>query len=225
MQVINPSTGAQIFHALRRQVRRNFRKPLIVMTPKSLLRKETSRVEELINGRFQEVIDDPRFAPTVGVKSESKFLDKKGVKNVLLCSGKLYWELAERRDELAKHEIAIVRLEQFYPLNAAALKGVLDSYPKTAKRVWVQEEPRNMGAYLFVRDAVQATLGFDLPYIGRPASASPAVGSKHVHKHEQEDILEEAVGKAPPKKDGKDAPKAEPKPAAKSESKAVSGKR
>ncbi len=231
MQVINPSTGAQIFHALRRQVRRNFRKPLIVMTPKSLLRKETSRVEELINGRFQEVIDDPRFAPTVGVKSDGstsnqgKLLDKKGVKNVLLCSGKLYWELAERRDELAKNDTAIVRLEQFYPLNAAALKGVLDSYPKTAKRVWVQEEPRNMGAYLFVRDAVQATLGFDLPYIGRPASASPAVGSKHVHKHEQEDILEEAVGKAPPKKDAKDAPKAESKSEAKPAAKAVSGKR
>ncbi|MBX3381471.1 MAG: 2-oxoglutarate dehydrogenase E1 component [Phycisphaeraceae bacterium] len=197
MQVIYPSTSAQIFHALRRQVRRNFRKPLIVMTPKSLLRKETSEFDEFVKGSFREVIDDPRFE--VGPGASAKPADRKGVDSVLLCSGKIYWELADRRDELAKNSIAIVRVEQFYPLHTQLLKSILDRYPKSAKKTWVQEEPRNMAGYLFIRDLVQSQLGIDLPYIGRPASASPAVGSKHMHKHEQEDILEAAVGKVPPK--------------------------
>ena len=211
MQVINPSTGAQIFHALRRQVRRNFRKPLIVMSPKSLLRKETSTIAELVKGGFREVIDDPRFSGEGFVATAaagSKPLDRKAVRTVLLCSGKVYWELAERRDTLARQDIAVVRVEQFYPLNAAMLRGVLDKYPKGARRVWVQEEPRNMGAYLFVRDLVHDELGIDLAYIGRPPSASPAVGSKHKHKEEQEAILTAAVGPDPAKSAGKSAGKA-----------------
>lgn len=204
MQVIYPSTSAQIFHALRRQVRRNFRKPLIVMTPKSLLRKETSEFSEFEKGSFREVIDDPRF------DGNAKTADRKGVTSVIVCSGKLYWELAERRDELAKNSTAIVRVEQFYPLHAEMLKAVFDRYPKAAKKTWVQEEPRNMGAYLFMRDMVQSTLGVELGYIGRPASASPAVGSKHMHKHEQEDILEEAIGKALPKPPAGAQPEAKP---------------
>lgn len=195
MQVIYPSTSAQIFHVLRRQVRRGFRKPLIVMTPKSLLRKETSTFDEFVKGSFREVIDDPRFTGESGEKA----LDRKGVQSVLVCSGKIYWELAERRDELAKNSTAIVRVEQFYPLHAEMLRSIFDKYPKAAKKVWVQEEPRNMGAFLFMRDTVQTHLGVELGYIGRPAAASPAVGSKHMHKHEQEDIIEEAVGKAPVK--------------------------
>ncbi len=213
MQVIYPSTAAQIFHALRRQVRRNFRKPLIVMTPKSLLRKETSGIDELTKGSFREVIDDPHF--------EGKSPERKAVDTVILCSGKIYWELSERRDELKKDTTAVVRVEQFYPLHSELLKKVLSGYPKSAKAVWVQEEPRNMGAFLFMRDMVQHQLGIDLAYIGRPASASPAVGSKHMHKHEQEEILEQAVGKAPPKHEPP-APGAEAKPAKDGKSKAAS---
>ena len=206
MQVIYPSSASQIFHALRRQVRRNFRKPLIVMTPKSMLRKETSDFEEFVKGSFREVIDDPRFDGSAAKNGA----DPKKVETVILCSGKLYWELSERRDELAKNSIAIVRIEQFYPLHSDLLKSIIDRYPKAAKKVWVQEEPRNMGGYLFIRDMVQSTLGLDLGYIGRPASASPAVGSKHMHKYEQEDILEEAIGKALPKPTPGTQPEAKP---------------
>ena len=183
------------------------------MSPKSMLRKETSEFDEFVRGSFREVIDDPRF--------ESKAADPRKVDTVLLCSGKLYWELAERRDELAKNSTAIVRIEQFYPLHTELLRSILDRYPKAAKKIWVQEEPRNMGGYIFIRDMLHSQLGIDLPYIGRPASASPAVGSKHMHKHEQEDIIEAAIGKAPPKDGGKDGAKAEPKP----ESKGIPAKR
>ena len=210
MEVINPTTGAQIFHALRRQVKRNFRKPLIVMTPKSLLRKETSSVEELMSGSFQEVIDDPKFTgafmPPAAGGAEAKggkagkSAERKGVKRVVLCSGKVFWDLWERREEVGKAEVAVVRVEQYYPLHAKALSAILEKYPKGAEKVWVQEEPRNAGAWMFVQDAVRAELGVELRYIGRPASASPAVGSKTAHKHEQDKILTEAVGAGSKKK-------------------------
>ncbi len=195
MQVVYPTTAAQCFHMLRRQVRRNFRKPLIVMTPKSMLRTPTGNIKELVSGRFQEVIDDPAM-PTGATA-------RKGVKRVILCTGKIYYELAERREALSRADTAIVRVEQLYPLHAEALKSILSSYPAAAERVWVQEEPRNMGAYLFIADALKSQLGVDpLTYIGRDASASPAVGSKHRHKDEQESILERAVGPRPKAKLG-----------------------
>src|SRR6185295_9562462 len=138
----------------------------------------------------QEVIDDPAM-PTGATA-------RKGVKRVILCTGKIYYELAERREALSRTDTAIVRVEQLYPLHAEALKSILSSYPAAAERVWVQEEPRNMGAYLFIADALKSQLGVDpLSYIGRDASASPAVGSKHRHKDEQESILERAVGPKP----------------------------
>ncbi len=192
MQVVYPSTGPQVFHLLRRQVRRNFRKPLVVMTPKSLLRVPTGTIDELVGGGFREVIDDVAFGAGGGSRD--------GVKRVILCSGKIYHELAERREKLGRKDLAIVRVEQLYPLHAKLLSETLARYPKAAERVWVQEEPRNAGAYLYMDDAARAQLGLPgLAYIGREASATPATGSKTLSKHQQEEILTKAVG---PKPDG-----------------------
>jgi 2-oxoglutarate dehydrogenase E1 component len=207
IQVINPTTAAQIFHALRRQLKRNFRKPLIVMTPKSLLREPTSKLAELIDGRFQELIDDPAF----GKGSGEWAADIKNVKRVIHCSGKVYFDLAKRRAELARRDIAIVRVEQLYPFHAKLAKEILARYPKNAEHVWAQEEPRNAGAFLFISDVYRTELGIELKYIGRDPSASPAVGSKRAHKHQQEDILEAAVGPKP-KETGKDDKKDAGKP-------------
>jgi len=207
MQVVVPTTGAQIFHLLRRQVRRNFRKPLIVMTPKGALRTITSTIDELTSGHFKETIDDPAFA--------SGALAKKDVKRLILCSGKIYFELAERREKLARKDVAIVRLEQLYPLHTEQLSKVLAGYPKGVELVWAQEEPRNAGAFTHIDDALRTRLGVQsLAYIGRDASASPAVGSKHISKDQQESILTRAIGALPESKAAK--PSASPvKPASK----------
>jgi 2-oxoglutarate dehydrogenase E1 component len=212
MQVVYPSTGAQIFHLLRRQVskQRKFRKPLIVMTPKSMLRVPTSHVNELMDGTFKEVLDDPMFAgPSKG--------DRKNVRRVLLCSGKIFHELSERRDKLKRSDTAIVRIEQLYPFHKDMLKETLAKYPAKAELIWVQEEPRNAGAYLFVDDAMRTQMGVTIAqYIGRKASASPATGSKHKHKDEQEAIITQAIGPKPPEKpDAADAANAAASAAAK----------
>jgi 2-oxoglutarate dehydrogenase E1 component len=196
MQVVYPTTGAQIFHLLRRQVRRNFRKPLIVMTPKGTLRTPTSTIDELTTGSFLEMLDDPAFA--------TGKLDRKGVKKILLTSGKFYYELADRRDKLARKDVAIIRLEQLYPFHHELLAKLLAAYPKSAELVYAQEEPRNAGAYLFVADAMRTSMGIsDLAYVGRDASASPAVGSKHVSKTQQESVLTRAIGPLPESKESK----------------------
>jgi 2-oxoglutarate dehydrogenase E1 component len=190
LQVVYPSTAPQMFHLLRRQVRRNFRKPLIVMTPKSMLRTPTGTIDELTTGRFQEIIDDPAFVSGGGKRD--------GVKQIALCSGKLYFELAERREKLSRKDIALIRVEQLYPLHKEMLKGILASYPKTAKVAWVQEEPRNAGAFLYMDDALRNQIGVAaVEYIGREASATPATGSKHAHKVQQEQVLTKAVGALP----------------------------
>jgi len=190
IQVIHPSTGAQIFHVLRRQVKRNFRKPLIVMTPKSMLRVPTSRPAELASGSFREVIDDPAF--------EERGWDRAAVERMVLCTGKIYHELAERRDELDRRDTAIVRIEQLYPFHSTLAQEILDRYPAASRRIWVQEEPRNMGAYRHVDDLCRTKLNLhDLRYIGRETSATPAVGSKSVHKREQEAIVSGAIGPKP----------------------------
>ncbi|MFM9994406.1 MAG: 2-oxoglutarate dehydrogenase E1 component [Phycisphaerales bacterium] len=193
MQVVHPSTGPQVFHLLRRQVRRNFRKPLVILTPKSLLRVPTGTTNEILSGtRFHEVMDDPAF---IG-GSRGKPADRSTVKRVILCSGKVYWELAERRDKIHRADVAIVRVEQLYPLHEKLLNEVVARYP-AAERVWVQEEPRNMGAYLFMEDAVRAMSLGPLAYIGREPSATPATGSKSLHKGQQEEIISRAVGPKP----------------------------
>jgi 2-oxoglutarate dehydrogenase E1 component len=192
MQVVYPTTGAQCFHMFRRQLKRGFRKPLIVMTPKSMLRVPTSPVSELTAGGFREFIDDPMF--TGGAA-------RKGVKRVIVCCGKIYYELEERRNKLGREDIAIVRMEQAYPFHASMLRDILDSYPADAEFVYVQEEPHNAAAYLFFADRVMSLLGRERPvFFGRPGSGSPATGSKNQHKYEQENIISKAIGPKPEEK-------------------------
>jgi 2-oxoglutarate dehydrogenase E1 component len=186
MEVCYPSTGAQHFHMLRRQVKRSFRKPLIVMTPKSMLRVPTSTFNDLVSGRFFEVMDDPEFASNAG--------GKKSVSRVIFCSGKIFHEMNERRKQTGRKDIAIIRMEQLYPFHQAEVRRILDTYNPKAERVWVQEEPRNAGAYTYIADRFQECFDVRLPYIGRKAAATPAVGSKHAHEHEQDAILSEAIG-------------------------------
>ena len=195
MQVVYPTTAAQTFHMFRRQMKRDFRKPLVVASPKSMLRTNTSHISELTEGTFQEILDDPMFAGGYGVE---KTLDRKKVSRVLVCSGKIYHELDKRRREIGRADTAILRVEQVYPFHKELLGQVLERYPKNAELIYVQEEPRNMGSYLFVADRMEHAMGLkDLVYIGRPTSSSPAVGSKRVHKIEQEKIISEAIGPEP----------------------------
>ncbi len=190
MQIIHPSTGAQIFHALRRQMKRSFRKPLIVMTPKSLLRTPTSDVSELTNGRFHEIMDDPRF-----IANES---ERKGVKRINFCCGKIYHELAARRDEIGRKDIAIIRIEQVYPFHTEMVREMLAKYPKDAEICWVQEEPRNMGAFLFVADQFRVQMDIqNIEYIGRDTSASTAPGSKKKDRAQQESLITRSIGPKP----------------------------
>ncbi len=184
MQVCNFTTPANYFHALRRQVKRNFRKPLIVMTPKSLLRlpAAVSPLAEFTGGRFREVIDDPTPPATV--------------RRVVLCSGKVYYELAARRTEGKADGAAVVRVEQLYPWPEEQLAAVLAKYPK-AEVVWCQEESKNMGGWTHAEPLLRG-MGVDAKFVGRDPSASPASGSNFVHKHEQAELLDAALSGAVP---------------------------
>jgi 2-oxoglutarate dehydrogenase E1 component len=181
IQVCYPSTPAQYFHVLRRQLKRNFRKPLILMTPKSMLRLKaaTSPVEEFTQGRFMEVVDDSSADPS-------------RVRRVVMCSGKVYYELDERRKQEETGAVAIVRLEQFYPFPEEMLTRVLARYRKAKEWVWAQEESQNMGGWTFVEPRLRA-LGYAVEYVGRDASASPATGSRRVHLQEQQELVEAAT--------------------------------
>jgi 2-oxoglutarate dehydrogenase E1 component len=187
MEVVYPSTAAQTFHMLRRQMLRNFRKPLIVMTPKKYLRIETATVDELSTGSFQHVIDDPHQTAA----------SCKGVTQVVYCTGKIYHEMHERREKIGRKDVAIVRIEQLYPFNTRAVKSVDEKYPKAAKRMWAQEEPRNQGAYAYIADKFLEEFGWRPQFIGRPACASPATASEANHAKQQDVILTEAVGPLP----------------------------
>lgn len=186
MQIINPTTPAQYFHALRRQVVRKWRKPLIVMTPKSLLRhpKTVSSMQELASGRFQRVLEDERAA------------DRKKVSRVLLCSGKIYYELVDQREKLDRQDVAIMRLEQYYPFPSEMLTKALARYGHDTPVFWVQEEPRNMGAwpYLNGRFCHRLLDRWSFDAVTRPASASPATGSRAAHQMEQARIMAAAFG-------------------------------
>ena len=186
MQVINPTTPAQYFHALRRQVVRKWRKPLIVMTPKSLLRhpKVVSTMDELATGQFHRVIEDEEAAK------------RKNVSRVLLCSGKIYYELLDQRDKLDRQDVAILRLEQYYPFPKAVLEKALARYGDKTPVFWVQEEPQNMGAWPFLKARFCHRLLDRLPFdaVTRPASASPATGSRAAHQIEQARIMAAAFG-------------------------------
>lgn len=193
MQVVHPSTPAQYFHALRRQVRRTIRRPLVVMTPKSLLRLSACRspIAEFEQGRFFEVLDDPMFADRPG--------DKKRVVRLLMCSGKVYYDLVQRRLEAGRDDIAIVRVEQLYPLHNEAIKALRASYPAKAELVWAQEEARNMGAYQHMVITCGEELGWTFGYAGRPYSATPATGSPQRHLQQLDEFLTAAIG---PKHEG-----------------------
>ena len=184
LQVVNPSTTAQYFHCLRRQALRRWRKPLVVMTPKSLLRnpRTFSPMSDLAKGRFQRVIADP--ANTL----------RKNAERVLLCSGKIYYELERKREELKRHDVAIVRVEQLYPLPNEALRTALAPYADGTPAHWVQEEPENMGAWRHLLIHWGDRLLGRLPWtvISRPAASSPASGSATRHKQEQARLLTQA---------------------------------
>lgn len=181
MTVANVTTPANFFHLLRRQLHRPFRKPLIVMSPKSLLRHPmcVSPISELYgkNG-FRELIDDDRFSGK----------SKKKPRKVLFCSGKLYYDLIERRDQQKITDVAIVRVEQFYPLPMTQWSDLLKKY-QGVPHVWIQEEPVNMGGWQFIRNHIE---GADWQVISRKASASPATGFKKKHDQQQEELLEKA---------------------------------
>ena len=185
IQIANCTTPANFFHLLRRQVRRSFRKPLVVFTPKSLLRHKlaVSTVDELTSGHFQEVIDDPTVT------------DPRKVRKVILCTGKVYYDLFAKREAEGKvGEVALVRLEQIYPWPAHLLKPILNRYANNATQwMWVQEESQNNGAWFFVAPRLHELMGWNFEYVGRDASASPATGSHHVHEHEQADLVEAAI--------------------------------
>ncbi len=186
LQVVYPTTPAQYFHCLRRQVLRRWRKPLVIMTPKSLLRHREcqSVLDDFETGRFQPVIID----------SERK--NAKETNRVLMCSGKVFYELLERRRELAGPAPPIIRMEQFYPLPVEELRGVLSRFAPGAQVAWVQEEPENMGAWRFFRvHWDQFFSEYPLTCVSRPASASPATGSKTAHEREQKQLIERALGR------------------------------
>jgi 2-oxoglutarate dehydrogenase E1 component len=184
MQVANCTTPAQFFHLLRRQMKRNFRKPLVVMTPKSLLRHRlaVSSVADLAEGAFHEILDET--AP----------IDPRRVKRLLLCSGKVYYDLLTERERRGRMDTAIVRIEQLYPLSDEMLTELLVRYESTNDVVWVQEEPRNMGAWSFMQERLQPVLrsGQALWYAGRNPQAAPAAGSQKIHQREQAALLEQA---------------------------------
>jgi 2-oxoglutarate dehydrogenase E1 component len=184
IQVCYPTTPAQYFHLLRRQVKSGFRKPLVVMTPKSLLRHPAavSSLAELSTGSFQTVLDDPD--------------EFKEPKKILFCSGKIYYELCARRKALEITDIAIVRLEQFYPFPDERLKTVVSKYSKTKHWCWVQEEPQNMGGWQFIKPRLEKIIKRTLRYIGRNPASSPATGFPAIFRQEQNLIIEKAVGPA-----------------------------
>jgi 2-oxoglutarate dehydrogenase E1 component len=182
MQVCNLTTPAQYFHLLRRQALNRCRKPLIIMAPKSLLRHPlaVSDLSDMDSSYFQDVLDDS---------------DKlKNASHLLLCSGKIYYELLQKRRELKKRHTAIVRLEQLYPFPEVQLSNILKTYRKTQKYFWVQEEPENMGGWFFVRPRLEKVIGKPVHYVGRKASASPATGFPHIYRQEQDAVIEEAMG-------------------------------
>ncbi|MBO4120917.1 2-oxoglutarate dehydrogenase E1 component [Cupriavidus gilardii] len=187
MQVCQPTTPAQIFHLLRRQMIRLFRKPLVIMTPKSLLRNKdaVSPLSDLAKGHFETVI------------GEHEELNASKVKRVIMCSGKVYYDLVATRKERGASDVAIIRLEQLYPFPHKAVAAELKKYPNATEIVWCQDEPQNQGAWFFVQHYIMENMteGQKLGYAGRPASASPAVGYYAKHNEQQKALLDAAFSK------------------------------
>ena len=187
MQVCVPTNAAQVFHLLRRQMLRPFRKPLVVLTPKSLLRKKeaSSPIADLANGTFQTVIPDTTTTP------------EKDVKRVIACCGKVYYDLVFKRTELQKSDTAIIRIEQLYPFPHKQFQAEIAKYPNATEVVWCQEEPQNQGAWYQTAHYLRENMrdGQKLHYAGRPASAAPATGYMARHAERQKQLVEQAFGK------------------------------
>ena len=185
IQVANLTTPAQYFHARRRQVKRDFRKPLVVMAPKSLLRHPaaTSTLADFSEGSFQEIIDDPNWT---GPSSQAARPSR-----LILCSGKVYYDLSEYRDQNHVADAALVRVEQLYPLHVERLAEIARSYPG-ARLVWCQEESQNMGAWSWIAPQLESIFGRKPLYAGRDASSSPAVGLLAIHRLELAALLKDA---------------------------------
>jgi 2-oxoglutarate decarboxylase len=184
MTVAMPSTPANYFHLLRWQVLSERRKPLIIFTPKSMLRLKaaTSAVADFIQGSFQPVLGDP--APP----------DPAGARRILLCSGKIYYDLAEKRSAHGQHDTALIRVERLYPLPGAVLRDQIARYPDGAEIIWVQEEPANMGAWPTLALYLPGLLGRPVRAVSLPASSAPAPGSAVVHAAEHAEVIEVALG-------------------------------
>lgn len=180
MQIVNASSPANFFHVMRRQLKRNFRKPLIIFTPKSLLRNPmcVSPLKDFSKGGFKEIIDDAEADP-------------KKVKRVIFCTGKIYYDLLEEKNKLNKNDTALVRIEQLYPLAIKQMKAIIKRYPNTSDWVWAQEEAINMGAWPYLQSHFT---DLNLRVVARPASGSPATGSSKFHMIRQRKIIEKSFG-------------------------------
>ena len=187
MGIVQPTTASQIFHVIRRQMVRDLRKPLVIFTPKSLLRNKeaTSPLSEFTKGGFQTVI------------GEVKELKADKVKRVIACSGKVYYDLVKRREEKGSDDVAVVRVEQLYPFPHKAFAAELKKYPNATDVVWCQDEPQNQGAWFFIQHNIHENMheGQKLGYAGRAASASPAVGYAHLHQDQQKALIDAAFAK------------------------------
>ncbi|PKO69610.1 MAG: 2-oxoglutarate dehydrogenase E1 component [Betaproteobacteria bacterium HGW-Betaproteobacteria-16] len=190
MQIVQPTTASQIFHVLRRQMVRNLRKPLIIFTPKSLLRNKdaTSPLSEFTKGSFQTVIPEQDAAV---IKKADK------VKRIICCSGKVYYDLVKKREEKGADDVVILRVEQLYPFPHKVFGAEVRKYPNATDIVWCQDEPQNQGAWFFVQHYIHENMleGQKLGYAGRVASASPAVGYAHLHQEQQKTLIEAAFSK------------------------------
>jgi 2-oxoglutarate dehydrogenase E1 component len=175
MQLLNITTPANLFHALRMQVKREFRTPMVIFTPKSLLRHPLaiSAKSDFTGGQYQRIIDDKNNVPGK-------------VTRLVFCTGKIYYDLLRRKNELGATDIVIVRIEQIYPLPIAEIEAIVKKYITAVKIIWVQEEPMNMGAWYFIRNEL-STLPIEGIY--RHPSGSPAVGLHELHQKEQDEII------------------------------------
>ncbi len=184
IQIVFPTTPAQYFHCLRRQAKRRWRKPLVILTHKGLLRHRqmVSPMQDLVTAAFQRMLPD-----------EAKGSDRAPAR-ILLCSGKVYFDLVKARSQRNRNDVAIVRVEQLYPLSDRVLHVTLDTYDADTPLYWVQEEPRNMGAYPYwrLRFGDRFLDRFKFNAVTRPESASPATGSKAAHRFEQDDLMRRA---------------------------------
>ncbi len=188
MQIVQPTSASQIFHVLRRQMVRMFRKPLVIMTPKSLLRNKDagSPMSEFTKGEFKTVIPE-----------QNAQINADKVKRLIVCSGKVYYDLVKQREERKSNDVAVIRVEQLYPFPHKAFAAEIKRYANATEVVWCQDEPQNQGAWFFVQHTIHENMqdGQKLGYAGRAASASPAVGYAHLHQEQQKALLEQAFGK------------------------------